>query len=99
MYAADTRVGADCILTRMEREIPIRVFRSSRLDNEYAAQPDRKNELARYRYDGPYRLMGVKFDDASWFEKKEPPRCLSPLKTGRLYEFQLARIEAGKGEC
>lgn len=98
LYAADTRVGAGGLLTSMEKRIPIRVFRSSRLDNEYAAESPVKNGSARYRYDGLYRLEGVRFDDGSGIEKEERPRCLSPLVKGRVYKFQLARIEVREDE-
>jgi hypothetical protein len=93
-YVANTRVGAGAILTSMQRKIPIRVFRSSRLGNKYRAQPNGKSP--RYRYDGLYRLVGVSFDDGSGVEIKEKPAYLSPLITGRLYKFRLERNKVGK---
>ncbi len=98
LYVADTRVGAGGLLTSMAKRIPIRVFRSSRLENAYAAESSEKNGSARYRYDGLYRLEGVRFDNGSGIEKEEMPKCLSPLVKGRLYKFQLARIEVGEDE-
>jgi hypothetical protein len=40
----------------------------------------------------------VRFDDGSGVESEEMPKCLSPLVKGRLYKFQLARIEVGEDE-
>jgi SAD/SRA domain len=93
VYVADTQAGAGGLLTSMEKKLPIRVFRSSKLDNLYVANLPEKKESAQYRYDGLYQVEGLSFDDESGIEKR--PHSVSPLVKGRPYKFQLGRVEVG----
>jgi hypothetical protein len=98
VYCAETKVGGGAIMKSMASKIPIRVFRSSVLQNPYQAFAvnRKKNSSALYRYDGIYRVIRVFFvDEESRNEVWESPEHLSPVVSNRLYRFSLRRVEAG----
>ena len=58
-YDAELRRGGKALLTSKEKNLPIRVFRSSAMKGKMAAQPLRvgKSLIPGYRYDGLYAIV------------------------------------------
>jgi hypothetical protein len=90
-YWAETSVGGRSMLTSMVQKNPIRVFRSSVLQNPYKAQAStekhKKNKPAIYRYDGLYLVTKVSFLDGE--------SLYGPMVAGRPYCFRLKRVSTG----
>jgi hypothetical protein len=78
---------------------PIRVFRSSaNLDNPYRALLS-TTERTQYRYDGLYQVQCLTYLDENGFERRESRGNISRALVGRIYQFQLERIQVGYEAC
>ena len=85
MYAASMKEGAKSILTSKEKEIPIRVFRSTELDTVLKAVRQRgETTTPKYRYDGLYHVSGY-------------TKQMHAAGTHLVYLFYLSRVENGVG--
>ena len=90
VYVADKKAGAGRLLFSMKNQIPIRVFRSSILKNEFAAESKEKRS---YRYDGLYACRFISNADGPRKVSVSNPPFL--LVDGHQYKFYLERLEVG----
>lgn len=97
VYAAKTNQGALAMLTSMAQRKPIRVFRSSADEqNPYKALHRPREEPTQYRFDGNYTPISVGYIGQNGKPCRETCGNLSPPLTGRIYQFQLERVEVGE---
>jgi len=78
LYAVEKVKGGASVVTSYERELPVRVFRSSTYNSPYRAvsKSNAKGASKLYRYDGLYKVVN----------KRDPDVKLGP------YNFELVRI-------
>ncbi len=82
-YTSTRQQGAGALFTSYIKQLPIRVFRSSKLDGQYSPPPREGGKTA-YRYDGLYSIKEVQ-DSGGKMTKVAP-------KAGDQYTFTLLRI-------
>jgi len=82
VYAVEQKKGGKAVLTSKEKNLPIRVFRSSHYESPFKAisMNERKSCSTIYRYDGLYKVM----------------RYREPVVPGRPFIFEFRRIDASK---
>ena len=83
-YTSSRRQGGGGFATSYKKYQPIRVFRSSSLNNMYAPPP-RPGGYTSYRYDGLYRVMFIWDEHGNRVHEGPPPN-------GAQYTFYLERI-------
>lgn len=91
-YTSSRRQGGGGFATSYRKKQPIRVFRSSSLNNKYAPPPRPLGNTS-YRYDGLYRVLSM------WNEKGNRVEE-GPAPNGTQYTFLLRRlpkVAEGKG--
>ena len=83
-YTSSRRQGGGGFATSYKKYQPIRVFRSSSLNNMYAPPP-RPGGYTSYRYDGLYRVMFIWDEHGNRVHEGPPPN-------GAQYTFYLERL-------
>jgi len=92
LYVVESSNGGGAMLKSAENIWPIRVFRSSKLNNQY--QAPKKGHSTGYRYDGLYQILKVQFTD----ETHKIPTDKTNYKPDKteMYFFHMERITGGE---
>ena len=72
-YTSSRRQGAAAVVTSYNFDVPVRVFRSSTLHNEFAPVLKKGQKTALYRYDGLYKVKLVFDNDGNLVQEAMPP--------------------------
>lgn len=83
-YTSSRRQGGGGFATSFKKKQPIRVFRSSSLNNKYAPPPRPLGNTS-YRYDGLYRVLFMWNEEGNRVEE-------GPAPNGAQYTFLLRRL-------
>jgi len=92
-YSANGRQGGKSMFTSIRKKNPVRVFRTSELDNDfYASKPDDTGKKKVYRYDGLYQIV-------SCTAVEKNGRILTPTTGPDLTEYTYKLERISKGSC
>jgi len=92
LYVVESSNGGGAMLKSAEKKWPVRVFRSSKLKNQY--QAPKKDCSTGYRYDGVYRIHKTQFTNETVTIPQDKLDFMSD-KTEK-YFFHMERIPVGK---